>query len=249
MLEFAVFDVEHLLSKASNPLREIELEPDYDFTVPHPGDGLPIRFYNPVLVQTWDNRVAVFLRTDTIEPSLGNWDYQLDDVIYSIVVLDIEDIKRGGGSTESEAGRPVARPCLQRRVAVLKSLDGFDLCVHGRGGKSMATLTGPYTINTAGDTKSIPPRLRIYDVPARGEEFGEEVSREVIFADGEEDGPQLEGPNLGRMQSVQISPQVLGNRKILCMDVDDAVGKVAFSMADGDIVIMECFPDPPLAEI
>jgi len=243
MLEFVSFDVAHLLSKASKPMCELELEADYYFDVPHPGDGLPSRFYYPVLVPTWDNRIAVFLRTGTIAPSLGNWDYQLDDVVYSIVVLDIEDIKKVGATTEMEGSRPIARPCLQRRIAVLKSLDGFDICVHGRGGKSMATLTGPYNNTNVAGEKSIPPRLRIYDVPARDEDFGEELSREVIFADGEEDGLQLEGQNLGRMRSVQVDPEVLGNRQILCMDVDDAAGRVAFSMADGDIIIMDCFPD------
>ena len=130
--------------------------------MPHPGDdGLAGHLYYPVLVPTWDTRIAVFMRTGTISPSLRNWDYQLDDVVYSIIVLDIEDIKNRG-----EGDSPVVQPCLQRRVAVLKSLDGFDLCMHGRGGKSMATLTGPYVINAAGDDKRIPPRLRVYDVPA-----------------------------------------------------------------------------------
>ena len=241
MLEFVSFDIEHLLSKASNPMCKLELESDYEFVVPHPGDGLPPNFYYPVLVPTWDNRIAVFLRTGTIAPSMEDWGYQLDDIIYSIVVVDIETIKKGGASTDLEGSGLVARPCLQRRVVVLKSLDGFDVCVHGRGGKSMAALTGPY--NAAKDMKNIPPRLRIYDVPARGENFGEELSREVIFEDGEEDGPQLSGPNLGRMRSVQIDPQLLSNRNILCMDVDDAAGRVAFSMADGEIIIMDCFPN------
>jgi hypothetical protein len=44
--------------------------------------------------------------------------------------------------------------------------------------------------------------------------------------------PRLEGPNLGRAQ-----------REMLFIDVDDAAGRVAFSMADGDIIIMDCFPD------
>jgi hypothetical protein len=241
MLQFFSFDLEHLLSKASNPICELDLKPDYEFFVPHQDGRLPPRLYYPVLVPTWDDRVSVFLRTGSVAPSLENWDYRLDDVIYSIFVLDMEGIKKEIDPwVGAEGSGRIAPPCLRRRVAVLKSLDGFDLSVYSRGGKTMATLTGPY--DAAKDGKSIPPRLRIYDVPARDEEFGEEISQEVIFEDGEEDGPQLSGPNLGRMQSVQVDPEVLRNRKILCMNVDDATGRVAFSMADGDIIIMDCFP-------
>jgi hypothetical protein len=52
MLEFVSFDVEHFLSKAPHPIRELELEADHKFALLRPGDDLPTHLYDPILILT-----------------------------------------------------------------------------------------------------------------------------------------------------------------------------------------------------
>ena len=97
----------------------------------HPSDdGLAGHLYYPVLVPTWDNHIAVFMHTGIIALLLRNWDYQLDNLVYSIVVLDIENIKN-----RDEGDNPAVWPCLQQRVAVLKSQVGLIFACMAEAGR------------------------------------------------------------------------------------------------------------------
>jgi hypothetical protein len=245
-VELLAFDTE-VLSQMMRPAkypsvddRSVEvLRPHRTVALPMADQGLGLSFGGyPTLMPIWSQDWMVISRSDPVDHPDFHSTRTFQPVVYAILRISKDVLDEPDNAKNPTT---VTRSFV-RRLAICSSLDGNDACVVGRGGKTTAwfTLHATPVQDDRGQRNKYSRRLRFFNLPGPEDPVVEELrSIDGIGEDGWQ-GSFLrdDPPRVGKTWDM-ANMDIFRDMPILSMDLDDSRGRVAFSMPDGSVILLE----------
>ena len=231
-IRLLAFDVKDISTLLSTPTANVTLSPQYllnisyQLTITH-HDG-----YCATLIRLWDNRLALFLRAEgdlSMSPREDT-----DSAVYAILPLDPDSLKHSAG-----VGPLVAPAVFIQSFHILTSWDGNDLAMSGRGAKTTVFMR-----RSEDDRNQDTIRLCFFNLPGAKELPPPPLQHPPTstFDETSASTPPVFTSSVGKMFEVDVPHDILGDGRILAIEVGELTGMVVFMVEDGRIIVMDCLP-------